>query len=64
MNYPKEFYPVLAEIKGLSDGGCFAVWYEVIYYYLYHNRWCSFAGSNTFENGETVTKWKYCSDIL
>ena len=64
MKEPKELCPVLAEIRGLSDGGCFSVWYEVVYYDTDAKKWCSYFGSNTFENGEIVTKWIYCSDVL
>lgn len=61
---PKELYPVLAEIQALSDGGWFSSWYEVVYYDTNAKKWCSYYGSDTFKNGETVNKWVYCSEVL
>lgn len=51
--------PVLACIASVNDLGP-TTHYEVVY----HNGsvWCSFAGSNTFNNGEQVTRWKYADE--
>ena len=57
---PKELVPVLAIINRQGDLG-FSEWYEVVYYF---QKWCSYAGSKTFEDGEQVVKWKYVKDCL
>lgn len=60
-NTPKEFVPVLAKIEhqnclGLSE------FYEVVYFD--GTKWCSYALSNTFNDGEQVINWKYCKDCI
>ena len=61
---PNELAPVLAEIIGQNDLGL-TKYYEVVYFDKENdNEWKSYSGSNTFENGEKVLKWKYCSDLL
>lgn len=57
----EELEPILAYIEYQNDLGK-SLWYEVIY--RQNNRWKSFDNSNTFKDGETVLKWKYCKDIL
>ena len=57
---PNQLEPVLAKISHVSDLGV-SIWYEVIYYF---DKWCSYSGSKTFEDGEQVIKWKYCKDCL
>ena len=44
---PIELEPVLALISHQSDLG-HSQWYEVVYYS--DKKWCSFAGSKTFES--------------
>jgi hypothetical protein len=58
---PEPFKPVVAEIYINGELGL-SKWYEVVY----HNgeNWESFAGSKTFDDGETVIKWVYAKDIL
>jgi len=58
---PTELEPVLAKLSHINDLGT-SQWYEVVYYD--DNRWCSFSGSKTFEDGERVIEWKYCKDCL
>jgi hypothetical protein len=60
INNPNELEPVLAEISHVNDLGV-STWYEVVYYF---DKWCSYSGSKTFEDGEQVVKWKYCKDCL
>ena len=57
---PNELEPVLALINHVGELGL-SEWYEVVYYY---QKWCSYAGSKTFEDGEKVVKWKYVKDCL
>ena len=57
---PNELEPVLALINSVGELGL-SEWYEVVYYY---QKWCSYAGSKTFEDGEYVVKWKYVKDCL
>ena len=57
---PNELESVLAEISHVNDLGI-STWYEVVYY---SDKWCSYSGSKTFEDGEQVVKWKYCKDCL
>lgn len=58
---PSLYVPVLAFISVIGDSGK-SEWYEVVY----HNgeEWESYAGSNTFNDGERVLKWKYCNELL
>lgn len=57
---PNELEPVLALINHVGELG-FSKWYEIVYYY---EKWCSYSGSKTFEDGEQVIKWKYVKDCL
>lgn len=58
---PSPLDPVLAKIGTVGELGI-SEWYEVVY----HNgsEWCCYAGSDTFNDGEHVIRWKYCSEIL
>ena len=56
---PKELEPILAKISHINDLGL-SQWYEVVYYA--DDKWCSYSGSNTFEDGERVIDWKYCKE--
>ncbi|QOI71090.1 hypothetical protein pEaSNUABM47_00151 [Erwinia phage pEa_SNUABM_47] len=58
---PKELEPVIAKIAVIGELGK-SSWYEVVY----HNgdEWCCYAGSKTFQDGERVLDWKYCTDVL
>ena len=58
---PIELEPVLALISHQNDLG-HSQWYEVVYYS--DKKWCSFAGSKTFENGEKVVKWVYAKNCI
>ncbi len=55
INSPNELEPVLALITHQGDLGK-NEWYEVVYFF---DKWCSYAGSKTFEDGEQVVKWRY-----
>jgi hypothetical protein len=57
---PIDLEPILAQIEHINDLGK-SLWYEVVYY---DGKWCSYAGSKTFENGEKVVKCKYAKDCL
>lgn len=57
---PNELEPVLAFITHQGDLGK-NEWYEVVYFF---EKWCSYAGSKTFNDGEQVVKWKYVKDCL
>ena len=57
---PNELEPVLALITHQGDLGK-NEWYEVVYFF---QKWQSYAGSKTFEDGEQVVKWKYVKDCL
>lgn len=52
--------PILAKIEHINDLGK-STWYEVVYY---DDKWYSYSGSKTFEDGEQVVKWKYAKDCL
>lgn len=58
---PEEARPVLAFITVQDDLGL-QHWREVVY----HNgeRWCPYAGSDTFGNGEQVSRWVYADLAL
>lgn len=58
--YPIDLEPVLAEINHTNELGI-SKWYEVVYY---DNKWYSYDGSKTFEDGEIVAKWKYCTECF
>ena len=57
---PTEVDSILAKITHQNDLGL-SQWYEVVYY---DNKWCSYSGSKTFEDGERVVGWKYCKDLI
>lgn len=57
---PNELEPVLALINHVGELGL-SEWYEVVYYF---QKWCSYSGSKTFEDGEQVVRWKYVKDCL
>ena len=57
---PTELEPVLALITHQGDLGE-SKWYEVVYFF---QKWVSYEGSKTFQDGEQVVKWKYCKDCL
>lgn len=61
MKLPKEPIGILAEISGQSDRGK-SWWYEVVYHD--GDKWCSYYGSDTFENGEQVIRWAYIEDCF
>ena len=52
--------PVLALINHVGELGL-SEWYEVVYHF---DKWHSYSGSKTFEDGEQVIRWKYCKDLL
>jgi hypothetical protein len=58
---PTELESVLAKIIHLNELGL-SQWYEVVYYV--DGKWCSYSGSNTFQDGERVIDWKYCKDLI
>ncbi|MFV0146640.1 hypothetical protein OBK08_01430 [Empedobacter falsenii] len=57
---PKEFEPILAKIEHQNSLGL-SSWYEVVYF---DGKWQSYAGSKTFNDGESVIEWKYCKDCI
>jgi hypothetical protein len=57
---PNQLEPVLALITHIGELGI-SEWYEVVYYY---DKWYSYSGSKTFEDGEQVIRWKYCKDCF
>jgi hypothetical protein len=60
MKTPKELEPVLAEIEHVNDLGK-STWFEVVYFC---EEWCSYSGSDTFDDGEKVIRWKYCNECF
>jgi hypothetical protein len=60
LQLPDNLEPVLAKIQHVNDLGK-SSWYEVVYNDV---KWRSYKGSNTFEDGEKVVKWKYCKAIV
>ncbi len=58
---PKELEPVLAEIKSLTCLGQ-SKWHEVIYHD--GDKWCSYSVSNTFDDGESVLRWRYAAEAM
>jgi hypothetical protein len=57
---PNQLEPVLALITHQGELGLIE-WYEVVYYF---DKWYSYSGSKTFDDGEQVIRWKYCKDCL
>lgn len=60
---PIELRPVLALIRAQGDLGL-QEWREVVYYNDVMGRWHSYAGSDTFEDGERVVRWVYAEEAL
>ena len=58
---PEEGVPVLALIKTHGDLGP-QEWREVVYHD--GDRWQSYAGSKTFDDGEQVARWVFAADAL
>ena len=58
LSLPINLKPVLVEINHMNDLGL-SRWHEVVYF---DEKWKSYNGSKTFEDGEQVVKWKYCKD--
>jgi len=58
---PIQLDSVLAKITHQNDLGL-SQWYEVVYYA--DDKWCSYNGSKTFEDGEKVVEWKYCKELI
>jgi len=58
---PKELEPVLAEINSITCLGS-SNWYEVVYHDGYE--WCSYSGSDTFDDGESVLRWRYAAEAM
>lgn len=58
---PKILEPILAEIYAITELGE-SRWFEVIYWD--GEKWQSFAGSKTFEDGETVLRWIYAKECF
>lgn len=64
MALPKKLRPVLAKIRAITELGV-SEYYEVVYYDDFiDNKWCSFAGSKTFNDGEFVITWRYADECL
>jgi endoglucanase Acf2 len=61
MELPKPLESVLADIRHMSETGKHQ-WYEVVYHD--GERWQCYAGSDTFNDGESVNRWKYTKDIF
>jgi hypothetical protein len=57
---PNQLEPVLALITHQGELGL-SEWYEVVYHF---DKWYSYAGSKTFQDGEQVVDWKYAKDCL
>ena len=64
MELPKYLKPVLAEIQHQNSLGS-SKWFEVVYYDDdIDNKWCCYAGSDTFKDGHQVLRWKYADECL
>lgn len=61
MELPNKLEPVIADIRHQSETGKHQ-WYEVVYHD--GEKWCHYAGSDTFNDGESVKEWKYTKDIF
>ncbi|MCK9433162.1 MAG: hypothetical protein M0R00_09420 [Candidatus Omnitrophica bacterium] len=61
MNLPNDMEDVLALITAMKDLGSQS-WYEVVYYNGF--KWCAYAGSETFTDGEQVSCWVYAKDAI
>ena len=60
---PTKLDSVLAKITHQNDLGL-SQWYEVVYYDNNADKWRSYNGSKTFQDGERVVDWKYCKDLI
>ena len=58
---PEPLEPVVAFIQRTNSLGLFK-WHEVVLHD--GDRWRSFQGSKTFEDGEIVIQWVYTKDIF
>ena len=58
---PEVGRPILAQISYLNDLGQ-GTYFEVIYHD--GEKWCAYAGSKTFKDGEQVVKWIYADKML
>ena len=58
---PKELEPVLAEINSITCLGR-TNWYEVVYHD--GDKWCGYSGSDTFDDGESVLRWRYAAEAM
>lgn len=58
---PEDLEPVLAEIYSVNCLGE-SKWYEVVYHD--GNMWRSYAGSDTFDDGEKVLRWRYADEAI
>lgn len=63
LNFPSDMLPVLAKIQSQNSLGL-SVFHEVVYFDDSIGRWKSFAGSNTFNDGESVISWAYADGII
>ena len=61
MELPKKLESVLADVRHQSETGKHK-WYEVVYHD--GEKWCCYAGSDTFRDGESVKRWKYTKDCF
>ena len=61
MKKPANMKPVLARIHHQNSLGN-SKWYEVVYYD--GEKWCPYAGSETFNDGQQVMRWKYSDECL
>ena len=59
LSRPIELKPVLAEITHQNSLGK-SSWFEVVHYA--DGTWQSYHGSDTFEDGESVIKWRYVNE--
>ncbi len=60
---PTDVRPILAVIETTGDLGP-QMWREVVHYDTDSGEWHPFAGSDTFRDGETVTRWIYADEAL
>ena len=58
---PVELEPVLALIETHTELGP-QHWFEVVFHD--GERWRSYEGSDTFSNGEIVTRWHYADGVF
>lgn len=58
--FPIHYLPVLARIQHLNSLGT-STWFEVVYF---DGEWKSYGKSKTFQDGEKVLEWKYCTELF